>query len=90
MKIIFSFKGSVFKQRDDISMEFEPTITVIKALASVVKKVPTLESLVFKNNTIRTDVVVLVEKMDVVTMNLLDMQLEDGQKITVLPLAHGG
>lgn len=90
MKIIFSFKGSIFGQKDDISMELAPSISVLIALGEVAKKVPTLEPLIFKNKTIRSDIVILVDKIDVVTMNLLDMVLSDGQKITILPLAHGG
>ncbi|MFW9923049.1 MAG: MoaD/ThiS family protein [Candidatus Thorarchaeota archaeon] len=90
MKITFKFKGSVFKQENDINLEIPNNTTIISALRILVEKIPHLASLLFKGNTVRSDIIVIVDKTDIISMNLLEMILHDQQEITVLPLAHGG
>jgi len=51
---------------------------------------PSLEFPLFKEDALRTDILILVDRTDVKAMQMLAMPLEDGQVITILPLAHGG
>ena len=90
MKITFDFKGSVFNQKKNIELTIEQETTVIEALKLLVEKTPHLKSLIFKEGAIRNDILVIVDKYDVKSMGLFDMALKDGQKISILPLAHGG
>ncbi|NHK32772.1 MAG: MoaD/ThiS family protein [Asgard group archaeon] len=90
MKIIFDFKGSVFGQKENIELELSDKATVLESLESICKKIPSLQQLLFKDDDIRNDIVILVDQLDVKAMNLFSSQLKNGQKITILPLAHGG
>jgi len=90
VKIIFDFKGSVFGQKEKITLEVHESITTLEALQFISSKIPTLHNLLFKENIIRNDILVLVDRLDIKSMKLFDMPLKDGQIITILPLAHGG
>lgn len=90
MYIIFDFKGSIFGMKEKIKFEIKTETTVIEALRKFTNVHEQLESLIFKNDSIRSDILVLVDKTDVKTLNLLKMVLKEGQVITILPLAHGG
>ena len=90
LDVIFDFKGSVFNQKENIKLDLESTVTVIEALCILTQKNPHLHSLIFKDDSLRNDILVIVDKYDVKSMELLEMQLKDGQKISILPLAHGG
>jgi len=88
--ITFSFKGSIFGQNEDIQIDLEDNKSVNDALVAIITKIPSLDSLIFKEGKLRNDILVLVDKTDIISMNLLYMPLNDKQVITVLPLAHGG
>lgn len=90
LNILVEFKGSIFGQKDKISLELKEEKTVIEALKSLITKIPSLNPLLFKENSLRSDILVIVDRTDVISMKLLDMCLKDGQLITILPLAHGG
>ena len=49
-----------------------------------------LQSLLFREEQLRSDILVIVDKTDVLSMGLLDFELSNNQEITILPLAHGG
>ncbi len=53
-------------------------------------QISSLKALLFKEDSLRNDILVFVDRTDAITMKLLDMPLEDGQQLTILPLAHGG
>lgn len=90
MKITFDFKGSIFGQKEKIILDLPDESTVYSSLKEVTNKVPSLLSILFKDGALRTDILILVDRIDVKAMHLLEMSLEDGQLITILPLAHGG
>ncbi|MBN1331141.1 MAG: MoaD/ThiS family protein [Candidatus Heimdallarchaeota archaeon] len=90
MKIVFHFKGSIFDQKDPLTLETKEGTTVFEALQYISSEFPKLQSLLFKNTVIRTDILVLVDRTDVKSMQLFDMPLSNEQVITILPLAHGG
>ncbi|NHJ31601.1 MAG: MoaD/ThiS family protein [Asgard group archaeon] len=90
MKITFEFKGSIFGQKDKIILTLRDNLTVFDALKELSSQISSLKSLLFKEDSLRNDILVFVDRTDVITMKLFDMVLEDGQQITVLPLAHGG
>lgn len=90
MKITFDFKGSIFGQKEKIVLTLKDNLSVLAALKELASQISSLETLLFKEDSLRNDILVFVDRTDVITMKLLDMSLEDGQQITVLPLAHGG
>ncbi|NPE09582.1 MAG: MoaD/ThiS family protein [Asgard group archaeon] len=90
MKITFEFKGSIFGQKEKIVLTLKDNLSVLAALKELASQKSSLETLLFKEDSLRNDILVFVDRTDVITMKLLDMSLEDGQQITVLPLAHGG
>lgn len=90
MKISIGFKGSIFGQKEKIFLEFEEEKTIIDVLQILVRKKPSLQPLLFKEESLRSDILIIVDKTDVISMKLLNMDLKDGQSITILPLAHGG
>ena len=90
MKITFDFKGSVFGQKEKIVLSLKENLTVLAALKELVSQKESLKPLLFKEDSLRNDILVFVDRTDIITMKLLDMPLEDGQQITILPLAHGG
>ena len=90
MKITFEFKGSIFGQKEKIVLTLKDNLSVLAALKELDSQKSSLETLLFKEDSLRNDILVFVDRTDVITMKLLDMSLEDGQQITVLPLAHGG
>lgn len=90
MKITFEFKGSIFGQKEKIVLTLKDNLSVLAALKELASQISSLETLLFKEDSLRNDILVFVDRTDVITMKLLDMDLEDGQQITVLPLAHGG
>lgn len=90
MKITFEFKGSIFGQKEKIILTLRENLSVLDALKELASQISSLKPLLFKEDSLRNDILVFVDRTDVITMKLLDMVLEDGQQITVLPLAHGG
>lgn len=90
MKITFEFKGSIFGQKEKIILTLKDNLSVLDALKELALQISSLESLLFKEDSLRNDILVFVDRIDAITMKLLDTSLEDGQQITVLPLAHGG
>jgi hypothetical protein len=90
VKIIFDFKGSIFGQKEKITLDVPEKATLIESLQIICKQVPSLNPLLFQNESLRNDIVVLVDRIDVKTMNLLSIPLKENQQITILPLAHGG
>ena len=90
MKITFEFKGSIFGQKEKIVLTLKDNLSVLAALKELASQISSLETLLFKEDSLRNDILIFVDRTDVITMKLLDMSLEDGQQITVLPLAHGG
>ena len=90
MKVQFIFKGSVFEQKDPIELDLDENSSILEALNLISEKKPKLQSLLFKDGQLRSDILVIVDKTDVLSMNLLDFQLSNNQEITILPLAHGG
>lgn len=90
MKITFEFKGSIFGQKEKIVLTLKDNLSVIAALKELVSQISSLEALLFKEDSLRNDILVFVDRTDAITMKLLDMPLEDGQQLTILPLAHGG
>jgi len=90
MKVTFDFKGSIFGQKEKIILELQSACTVIDALKKITIELPSLEFPLFKEDALRTDILILVDRTDVKAMQMLAMPLEDGQVITILPLAHGG
>jgi molybdopterin converting factor small subunit len=90
VKITFEFKGSIFGQKEKIILTLKDNLSVLDALKELALQISSLESLLFKEDSLRNDILVFVDRTDVITMKLLDTSLEDGQQITVLPLAHGG
>jgi hypothetical protein len=90
MKIIFDFKGSIFGQKENIELELPEKTSIMESLKLICKNIPSLLQLLFKDENIRSDIVILVDQLDVKALNLLTSHLKNGQKITILPLAHGG
>ena len=90
MKVTFEFKGSIFNLKTPVCLELDENSTILSALKLVISKYGHLNQLLFKDNNIRNDIIILVDKIDVLSMKLLDAPLMNGQKITILPLAHGG
>jgi molybdopterin converting factor small subunit len=90
VKITFEFKGSVFNQKEKIILSLKEKLSVIDALRELASEKLSLKPLLFKEDSLRNDILVFVDRTDIVSMKLLDMPLEDGQQITILPLAHGG
>ena len=90
MKVQFSFKGSIFNQKEPIEIELEKQTTLLTALHKVCAIKQHLQPLLFRDEQLRSDVLILVDKTDVIAMGLLDFPLSDNQQITILPLAHGG
>jgi len=90
LKVTFTFKGSIFNQSKDIIMDLSEQTTIIQALKILTKNQPKLLPLLLKDEVIRSDILVIVDKMDVISMNLLDMPLTENQLVAILPLAHGG
>ena len=90
MKITFEFKGSIFGQKEKIVLTLKDNLSVLAALKELVSQISSLEVLIFKEDSLRNDILVFVDRTDAITMKLLDMPLEDGQQLTILPLAHGG
>ncbi|MHA1738925.1 MAG: hypothetical protein ACTSWD_10100 [Candidatus Heimdallarchaeota archaeon] len=90
MKVTFTFKGSIFNQSKDIIMDLSEQTTIIQALKLLTKNQPKLLPLLLKDEVIRSDILVIVDKMDVISMNLLDLPLTENQHVAILPLAHGG
>jgi hypothetical protein len=90
VKITFEFKGSIFGQKEKIIISMKDNLSVLGALRELSTQISSLKPLLFKEESLRTDILVFVDRTDVITMKLLEMILEDGQQITVLPLAHGG
>ena len=90
MKITFEFKGSIFGQKEKIVLTLKDNLTVLAALKELVSQISSLNALLFKEDSLRNDILVFVDRTDAITMKLLDMPLEDGQQLTILPLAHGG
>ena len=90
MKITFEFKGSIFGQKEKIVLTLKDNLSVLAALKELASQISSLETLLFKEDSLRNDILIFVDRTDVITVKLLDMSLEDGQQITVLPLAHGG
>ena len=90
MKITFEFKGSIFGQKEKIVLTLKDNLSVLAALKELVSQISSLNALLFKEDSLRNDILVFVYRTDAITMKLLDMPLEDGQQLTILPLAHGG
>ena len=90
MKVQFNFKGSIFEQKEPIEIELEEQATLLTALHKVCEIKQHLQSLLFRDEELRSDILILVDKTDVIAMGLLDFQLSNKQEITILPLAHGG
>lgn len=90
MKITFEFKGSIFGQKEKIVLTLKDNLSVLAALKELVSQISSLNAILFKEDSLRNDILVFVDRTDAITMKLLDMPLEDGQQLTILPLAHGG
>ncbi|MHA1125663.1 MAG: MoaD/ThiS family protein [Candidatus Heimdallarchaeota archaeon] len=90
MKVTFTFKGSIFNQSEDIILDLKDKMTIIQALKLLTKNHPKLLPLILKDENIRSDILIIVDKMDVISMNLLEMPLTENQVVAILPLAHGG
>ncbi|MHA1555890.1 MAG: MoaD/ThiS family protein [Candidatus Heimdallarchaeota archaeon] len=90
MKVLLIFKGSVFEQKKPIELDLVENSTILEALNLVSEKKPKLLSLLFRDGQLRSDILVIVDKTDVLSMGLLDLKLSNNQEITILPLAHGG
>ena len=90
MKVIFDFKGSVFGQKEKITLDVPEKTTVLESLQIISNKIPTLQPLLFQDESVRNDIVILVDRLDVKAMKMLSLSLKENQQITILPLAHGG
>ena len=90
MKVRFVFKGSIFEQKNPIEIDIEEKSTILEAMKEICKDRVKLQSLLFRENELRSDILVIVDKTDVLSMGLLDFELSNNQEITILPLAHGG
>lgn len=90
MNIRFNFKGAIFGQKEALVLALEEKATVIAALKALTQQVPSLGGLIFRGDSLRSDILVIVDRTDVISMGLLEMELEEGQEIALLPLAHGG
>ena len=90
MKVRFIFKGSIFEQKDPIEIDIEEKSTILEAMKEVCKDRTKLQPLLFREDQLRSDILVIVDKTDVLSMGLLDFELSNNQEITILPLAHGG
>jgi len=90
LKVTFTFKGSIFNQSEDIILDLKDKMTIIQALKLLTKNHPKLLPLILKDENIRSDILIIVDKMDVISMNLLEMPLTENQVVAILPLAHGG
>jgi molybdopterin converting factor small subunit len=90
LKIVFKFKGSIFNQKENIVLEVPGKTSVRKALEIMTRQKPHLKNLIFEGKKIRNDILLMVDRLDILSMNLLDMPLKKGQEVVVLPLAHGG
>jgi len=90
LKVLLIFKGSVFEQKKPIELDLVENSTILEALNLVSEKKPKLLSLLFRDGQLRSDILVIVDKTDVLSMGLLDLKLSNNQEITILPLAHGG
>jgi len=90
LKVLLIFKGSVFEQKEPIKLDLDENSTILEALNLVSEKKPKLLSLLFRDGQLRSDILVIVDKTDVLSMGMLDLKLSNNQEITILPLAHGG
>jgi len=90
MKVTFEFKGSIFNMKKSVTLEIDEKSTILSALKLIIVNYDHLNQLLFKDNRIRNDIIILVDKIDVLSMNLLETPLMNDQRITILPLAHGG
>ena len=90
MKITFDFKGSIFGQKEKIELDLPEDTTILGSLKAISSNIPSLFPLLFKDDKVRSDIIILVDQLDVKAMNLLTLKLKNEQKIMILPLAHGG
>ncbi|MEA2071413.1 MAG: hypothetical protein U9O98_08995 [Asgard group archaeon] len=91
MQICFNFKGSFFKQSEDITLTLEDKTSIYKALKKLVDKKPALKSKLFTDEKkLRSDILLFLGKKDIITLNLIKQPLTEDCTITILPLVHGG
>ena len=90
MKITFDLKGSIFGQKEPLVINVKGNTTIIEAMRALTNKYPNLASLLFNENLLRTDILIIADQIDVISMNMLNNLLKEDQQITILPLAHGG
>lgn len=90
MKVTFDFKGSIFNQKENIILDLADQTTILSGLQLVAEKYPHLKPLLLSEGLPRSDILVIIDQIDVIAMDLLEMELEEGQVVTILPLAHGG
>ncbi|MHA1630679.1 MAG: MoaD/ThiS family protein [Candidatus Heimdallarchaeota archaeon] len=90
MNVSFDFKGSIFNQKEKITLELPEQTTLLKALQQVCKQYPHISNLLFKDGAIRADLLIMVDQKDAKRLHLFDVPLKPNQVVTILPLAHGG
>jgi molybdopterin converting factor small subunit len=90
MRITCHFKGSIFNQKTPVVLSLSPGSTIKEALSQLTALKPSLSSLLLKDEELRNDILLIVEQIDISSMNKMSYPLEDGQNLYFLPLAHGG
>jgi len=90
MKVSFDFKGSIFNQKEILTLEVPEQCTLFEALQELCTQYPSLAPNLFKDGAIRADLLILIGQKDAKRLQLFNAPLPAEQVITILPLAHGG
>lgn len=94
MSISAKFIGSLknFFDKENIIFDYETEITVKELINSILEKTPNIKDFLIsvQNNEFRLNSLVLINDIEISALNGIDTKLSDGDKITFIPVIHGG
>ena len=94
MSISAKFIGSLknFFEKGDKIFDYKTEITVKELINSIIEKKPGIKDFLVSEQNIeyRLNSLVLINDIEISALNGIDTKLSDGDKITFIPVIHGG
>ena len=94
MSISAKFIGSLknFFEKGDKIFDYKTEITVKELINSIIEKKPGIKDFLVsgQNSEYRLNSLVLINDIEISALNGIDTKLSDGDKITFIPVIHGG
>ena len=92
MKVEIKFKGPISRRihGDSVIIEIGPESSLMAVLEEAIKKISFLQSIWRDPQEIDRDSLILCNNIDIAVLGGLEMVMNEGDILTILPLVHGG